>query len=278
MNEYDFEWFQGVVEDIFDPEGLGRVRVRIFGLHTEDKSMLPTENLPWASPIMPLTSASINGVGTSPTGVINGSWVIGFFRDGEWAQDPIVWGTVPGKPAAAASTDGTGFSDPDEIYPAPDGTVYGGSEVEESDLNRLVTTNKSSDTIHQLKSDSTLGNEPKSDVGTSYPNNHAVSTRSGHHIEYDDTAGSERIHTYHRSGSSVEYQPTGDIIQRTVGTSYDVVHGDLNMHVGGNCNYIVEGNLNIVVGDKIEYSIEGTFEVLGGDTVTIIGPKIDLNP
>jgi hypothetical protein len=56
------------------------------------------------------------------------------------------------------------------------------------------------------------------------------------------------------------------------------VHGDYDMHVGGNCNYIVEGNLNIKVGDKIEYSISGTFEVLGGSTVTILAPTIHQNP
>ena len=249
MNLYDFVWFQGVVEDIFDPEGLGRVRVRIFGIHNEDTGLLPTDKLPWASPLMPVTSASLNGIGTSPTGVTNGSWVIGFFRDGEYAQEPLIWGTVPGKPQKSNSDATVGFQDPDTIYPSEKGSLYGGSTVEESDLNRLATTNKLDETIHETKKNSTLG-----------------------------SAGSERIHNYHRSGSSQEYQTNGDVTQRTVGSSFEVVHGDYDMHVGGNCNYIVEGNLNIKVGDKIEYSISGTFEVLGGSTVTILAPTIHQNP
>lgn len=278
MNLYDFVWFQGVVEDIFDPEGLGRVRVRIFGIHTEDTGLLSTDKLPWASPLMPVTSASLNGIGTSPTGVTNGSWVIGFFRDGEYAQEPLIWGTVPGKPQKSNSDATVGFQDPDTVYPSEKGSLYGGSTVEESDLNRLATSNKLDETIHETKRNSTLGNEPKSDTGIVYPSNMVESSRSGHIKEIDDSAGSERIHNYHRSGSSQEYQPNGDVSQRTVGSSFEVVHGDYDMHVGGNCNYIVEGNLNIKVGDKIEYSISGTFEVLGGSTITILAPTIHQNP
>ena len=33
-------WFIGVVEDIFDPNKVGRVRVRCLGYHTEDKNAL----------------------------------------------------------------------------------------------------------------------------------------------------------------------------------------------------------------------------------------------
>lgn len=73
----NFVWWTGVVEDVDDPEKLGRVRVRIIGLH---ESNLVTEDLPWASPIMPLNSASAGGIGTSPTGVIVGSWCLGFLE------------------------------------------------------------------------------------------------------------------------------------------------------------------------------------------------------
>ena len=93
----NFVWWTGVVEDVNDPEKLGRVRIRIIGYHEE---FVQTEELPWASPIMPMNSASAGGIGISPTGVIEGSWCLGFFRDGEYAQDPIIWGTVPGKQAS----------------------------------------------------------------------------------------------------------------------------------------------------------------------------------
>ena len=74
-----FTWWIGVVEDNNDPEKLGRVRVRCLGLHTENKNELPTEDLPWATPMMPLTSGSISQIGQAPTGLQNGSGVVGFF-------------------------------------------------------------------------------------------------------------------------------------------------------------------------------------------------------
>ena len=47
MNNYNnLIWWMGVVEDRQDPEQLGRCKVRIFGYHTEDINVLPTEDLP----------------------------------------------------------------------------------------------------------------------------------------------------------------------------------------------------------------------------------------
>jgi len=90
-------WWVGVVEDRNDPEELGRCKVRIFGLHTEDKNILPTKDLPWAMPLQPITSAAISGKGTAPVGVLEGSWVVGWFLDGNDMQQPIMMGTLAGK-------------------------------------------------------------------------------------------------------------------------------------------------------------------------------------
>lgn len=91
-----FYWFMGVVEDRNDPQYLGRCRIRIAGYNTSDKTVLPTEDLPWAIPLMPITSASVSGVGHAPIGPVEGTWVLGFFIDGEDAQIPVMLGTFPG--------------------------------------------------------------------------------------------------------------------------------------------------------------------------------------
>lgn len=93
-------FWTGVVEDRNDPEQLGRCRVRIFGHHTGDTTSLSTQDLPWAIPLQSITSAAISGVGSTPVGIVPGSWVMGFFLDGQDAQKPIILGTVAGKPAA----------------------------------------------------------------------------------------------------------------------------------------------------------------------------------
>lgn len=90
-------FYTGCVESRADPLMLGRCQVRIVGLHTHDKVLLPTKDLPWAHPMGPITSASMNGIGWSPTGVVQGTWVIVIFLD-EYQQQPIMLGTIGGIP------------------------------------------------------------------------------------------------------------------------------------------------------------------------------------
>jgi hypothetical protein len=44
--------------------------------------------------ISPITSPAISGLGSSPIGPIPGTWVVGFFLDGEDAQQPAFFGTL----------------------------------------------------------------------------------------------------------------------------------------------------------------------------------------
>ena len=95
-----FTWYTGIIEDIDDPLILNRVKVRCIGFHSMDKAVLATDDLPWATVIMPVTSASIKGNGGNHH-LEKDSWVVGFFRDGSSAQDPMVMGSV------ATQTEGT---------------------------------------------------------------------------------------------------------------------------------------------------------------------------
>jgi len=99
FNKDGFNWWIGVVEDREDPEKLGRVKIRIFGYHTDNKALLPTEDLPWAIPIHPITSAATSGVGVAPLGPLPGTWLMGFFLDGEDMQQPAFIGAIGTKTA-----------------------------------------------------------------------------------------------------------------------------------------------------------------------------------
>jgi len=130
MGTDGFQWFIGVVEDRMDPKRLGRLRVRCLGHHTEDKEKLKTEDLPWAHPMNPITSATVSGIGQTPLGAVEGTWVIGFFTDGPSAQQPVIIGTLPGVPRDLPNPgNNKGFQDPNGLYPRGAG---------ESDVNRLA--------------------------------------------------------------------------------------------------------------------------------------------
>jgi len=122
--------FVGVVEDRNDPLNVGRVRVRCFGIHTENKDKIPTNMLPWAMPVMPFNSASISGIGISPTGPVEGTWVFGLFLDGSDLQQPVVLGTMIGMPEEKIPKT-VGFSDPAGIYPKE-------KYLKQSDVNKLA--------------------------------------------------------------------------------------------------------------------------------------------
>lgn len=109
-------WFTGVVEDVNDPMQMGRVRVRCFNYHSPSIADIPTQDLPWSTCILPVTSASISGIGQSATGLIPGSWVFGFFRDGLELQDSVVLGSIPSASTLPGER-GNGFADPHGSYP-----------------------------------------------------------------------------------------------------------------------------------------------------------------
>lgn len=91
--------YTGKVENRNDPLKLGRCQVRVMGVHTSDTSVLPTNDLPWSHPVSSINSSAVNGIGTSNTGIQEGSIVIVWFADGDKNQQlPIILGTVAGIP------------------------------------------------------------------------------------------------------------------------------------------------------------------------------------
>ena len=119
MGTNGFVWWQGVVEDRQDPLQLGRCRVRILGWHPQARASVSISDLPWAYPLSPITSAAMNGIGHAPVGPVEGTWVMGFFRDGENAQEPVMLGTLGGIPEEEPCLRGLGFFDPNGKYPLP---------------------------------------------------------------------------------------------------------------------------------------------------------------
>jgi hypothetical protein len=263
------DFYYGVVENIDDPLGAGRVKVRVHGIHPMSKQQTPTEDLPWASPLHPTTSPAKAGVGFGGVGVVVGSDVMVVFRDQGHFQQPIILGTLPGLHAGEEGS---------SIQAAKDGTPR------ESDLGRLATGNLTDKTIIKTKNDSvtkTEGDlvisEPKSPYAAKYPANKTYVTPGGHVIELDDTAGAERIHIYHKSGSFSEIHPDGTNVVRTVGNTYSInkqtlnvtVGTDENVHVGGNSNEFVGGNEVVNIGGNQTETVKGNVSITVNGTTNV---------
>lgn len=255
-------WFVGVIEDINDPQKANRVRARCIGFHSDNKAEVPTDTLPWA----PVVNT---GLSASAPNFVNGDWVVGFFLDGKKAQSPVVWGTMTGIPANAADPS-RGFNDPNGVYPKRIG-VPTNSELARNDLTGedAITLSRNSIKTNVQKANGGNWNEPSSAYNAVYPNNHVIETASGHVIELDDTQGAERIHFYHRSGTFIEMYPDGKTVFRSKGDSTEIVYGNKNVYISGECNISADSNVNIL--SKGATNIE-----TGGDVNWKVGGKFSL--
>lgn len=136
----------GVVEDVHDPLQQGRLRVRWVGIHTPNKSKIPTESLPWANVMGTINSAGISGVGMSPVGAVCGTMVFGLPLD-DGFQEFLVLGTLAGNRSVFINST-YGFNDPNGEYPRSGvlgdinkragGNADNGSNVNENSIRSTV--------------------------------------------------------------------------------------------------------------------------------------------
>ena len=275
----EFVWWFGVVEDINDPERLGRARVRVIGYHNQDLSVLPTTQLPWATTIFPVSSASTQGKGFTVPGFLPGSHVFGFFADGVEAQSPVIMGTVPGFNAEENKPE-EGFNDPYD-------TVASEYYKQKTDINLLAeglpqegTPGSKKEPVLDVETalPELTWNEHPRDLPAKYPFNKVYESATGHLIEIDDSLppedfvgprerGNGRIHIYHNSGSFIELHPNGEMVIKSTGNGYTIKLGDENMLVGGSLNITAIGNCNIkaknftVKSDKVNFNTDDDFVV-----------------
>tara|TARA_A100001011_G_scaffold399738_1_gene509947 strand:+ start:4224 stop:5060 length:837 start_codon:yes stop_codon:yes gene_type:complete len=88
-----YRWWFGIVVNPNDPQMLGRMQVRIYGVHPEDVADLESEDLPWAQTMIPTTEGGVSGIGKMGR-LLPGAKVIGMFLDGPSSQVPFIMGAV----------------------------------------------------------------------------------------------------------------------------------------------------------------------------------------
>ena len=293
-----FLWFVGVVEDRLDPTYTGRLRVRALGHHTSNKELLPTADLPWASILLPVTSAGITGLGQSPSGLVEGSWVLGYFRDGETRQEPVILGSLPGRPSELAQSGG--FYDPNGIYPKykdePDTNrlaVNLKTDGEEVNPHLSLTLRRSTritgvatadvnpvtaaDGSAIVGSDGDTFDQPEIPYSAVYPYNHVYESESGHLMEYDDTNGSERIYQAHRTGTSYEIDKDGNKVEIIKGESYRLLSNKEQVQILGDSDISIDGRHKIYINKSNTLNNHYDIQVGTGANINIQVDSGDVN-
>ena len=279
-------FYMGVVEDRNDPKKLGRVRVRVFGLHSPDrKAEVPVDSLPFSFVMQP-ANASTSGPALSQ--LVEGTWVIVMYMD-QNLQDPLVIGSIPGVYEDAPDFS-QGFSDPFGVFPR---WSEGDSELslindEERFLehptyearldNRITEIQRAkkyqvptvSATPRDEEFDRSTWDEPdlRGEQESSYPYNSVREFEGGQVEEFDSTSDNTRITESHASGSYREILHDGTTTVKIVGDGYNItlrdqnmfVQGDLNVTVEGNMRHMVEGDYTLEVGGSMHTYIAGNRE------------------
>jgi len=247
-----------------------------------------------------ITSATVSGIGQSPFGAVEGSWVVGFFQDGGDAKQPIIIGTLPGVPSTLP-TQGNNKGFQDEVnanYP----------KYTETDVNRLAVGNDDNPhmslTIRQADREESIGradfnpvdirvanltprnlegddgtnfSEPTTPYNAEYPHNHVYESEGGHIREMDDTPSHERIHERHASGSGYEIGPDGTKVTRVKGDNYDLVTGNDFAHIKGNSSTTTDGGVKVFVNADATSNSNYTIEVGNNSNVNIQVNKGNIN-
>lgn len=260
--------FTGIVESRKDPQQEGRVQVRILGIHSADKTEIPTSSLRWSKVALPTTSPR-----TATSNIWEGTLVLGFFQDGVACQDPIITHIIP--KAEGGHSNQYGFTDPRDKAevgpPGHDGSAYN-TGIMTKRLTRYADSSTYSETVaskhkqsYEVRNGDSEYDEPENPHNAQYPYNNVIETESGHVIEYDDSPGAERIHIMHRDGSFIEMHPGGTVViktieenhQVTLGDSFVMINGKQHTNIAGDSETYIEGKKKIVINSNVDVEVKG---------------------
>lgn len=95
----DRTWRENVKSEKYenpkDNKGWGyRYKVRIIGLHDKQETLIPSDQLPWAQVMYPITAGGGQGGSFQTPGIKQGMFVFGFFLDGQDQQVPVIMGVL----------------------------------------------------------------------------------------------------------------------------------------------------------------------------------------
>lgn len=273
---HEFVWFVGEVESRNDPLKLGRVRVRCFGWHPTSKDELPTNQLPWAGTVQPVTAPP-----APSSGLTTGTWVFGFFMDGKLAQRPMIMGLIPGyrfdenKQNGESELPRAARVEPD--YPSPQSTLRRDSRITGIGFDVAAAS---------------TWDEPEEPDDKEYPYVQTVSSEAGFITETilgpyqtsDDFVGppapdsfTARQVTYDCVGGYEERRaPSGDKIVKVVGDNYEIVCGSSFVNIKGDIVMSVDGSVKQNIGGDYELNVAGNmYTAIGGtDDKFVLGKGV----
>lgn len=213
----------GIIENNKDPEKRGRVQVRLFGIHTYDKDVLPTEDLLWSYIAKATTESNFGkGVLSIPE---QGTMVAGEFLD-KYKQIFIVTHVLPIDYDELPDFT-KGFSDMDAKNPSDDTLKDFPEETEETQVKDFPE-------------------EPDMDFTTIYPKRrYFYRDVKGNKIYIDTTDNNNVIRIHHNSGTEIQIDNNGKIIIKAKDELYISSKDEITVNSSNDINVKSNGNVNV---------------------------------
>ena len=284
-------WYVGVVEDRHDATNDGRIKVRAFGIHTEDKQAMPTADLPWAI----VLDGSYGAAQKIPA---VGDWVFGFFMDGDDAQHPMVMGRVPGinlqLPSEAGTPSDANYVPAESIqnYGKPPLHRHLGGEdaqVGQGPLQAAAVKNGIESSTGDTWSEPPIITPERNLDNTVY-----TSKNDNNYVVLSDSREGDGTYILisHASGSAVQIDSHGTILVKSFGDTYNSSEGftmnrtelDSHTNVGGDWALKVErgsgkvwinGDLDIEC-ENFNVTARGSANINAAAGTNISGGKVGL--
>ena len=284
-------WFVGVVEYRHDASNDGRVKVRAFGIHSEDKEAMPTEALPWAIVID-------GSYGASSSIPDTGEWVFGFFMDGRDAQHPMILGRIPGinlqlPPEAGA---------PNEVSMIPMASIdkYGKPPLhramggEDAEIGQATIQAASQKNDIESATGETWSEPPIITPEKNLDNRIYTSKNDNNFVVLSDSEDGDGTYILvsHSSGSAIQIDGNGTVFIKSFGDTYNSSEGftmnrtenDHVTNVGGDYLLKVErgsgkvwinGDLDIEC-ENFNVTARGTANINAAVSTNISGGKVGI--
>ena len=98
-----------------------------------------------------------------------------------------------------------------------------------------------------MASDGDTFDQPAIPYAAVYPKNQVYESEAGHLMEYDDTAGAERIHQRHVTGTSYEIDASGNKVEIIKGESYRLLSNKEQVQIQGQSDITIDGRHKLYI-------------------------------
>lgn len=250
-------FYIGVVEDNKDPKKLGRLKVRIFGLHTFNRNdtsdtseYLSTFELPWAYPIFPISNSCTDGI-SDFSNIVCGTKVIITFMD-KFQQQPFYLGVLPYILENNVNFN-YGFTDLNGEYPKNLNESSISRLARNENINNTYVAQRNANRVKSFTINDVEYDEPPSSYNAEYPYNRVIETEGGIVIELDSTPNNERINIWHPSGDYTEISNDGTKVSRINGLNIEITNNDKVI--------AVDGTYSLKIGDGANIELTGSSNI-----------------